>query len=51
MSLSSKSIQKFGSFPLPRRIGILGYGAIGSAFVEVLLKNHPSTFIIILLDV
>jgi phosphoglycerate dehydrogenase-like enzyme len=39
--MSLKTIQKFGSYPLPRKIGVLGYGAIGSAFVEVLLKYQP----------
>lgn len=41
MSMSARTTQKFGSYPLPKKIGVLGYGAIGSAFVEVLLKNHP----------
>lgn len=26
---------------LPKTIGVLGYGAVGKAFTEVLLKNHP----------
>ncbi|CAD8102559.1 unnamed protein product [Paramecium sonneborni] len=48
MSLSLKCIQRFSSYPLPRKIGVLGYGAIGSAFVEVLLKNHPNAQIVAL---
>jgi hypothetical protein len=26
---------------IPRRVGLLGYGAVGKVFVEILLKEYP----------
>jgi prephenate dehydrogenase len=34
------------STQIPRKVGVLGYGAIGSSFIEILLANYPKTDIV-----
>jgi hypothetical protein len=32
---------------IPRKIGLVGYGAIGKCFTEILLKEYPSKILVL----
>ncbi|CAD8110027.1 unnamed protein product [Paramecium primaurelia] len=49
MQLINRDFYQFSKkVNLPKTIGVLGYGAIGKAFTEILLKQHPQANIVIL---
>ena len=48
-SINFKSINRMMNTEpniVPKTIGILGYGAIGKAFVDILTENHPGILLI-----
>lgn len=43
-------MRKYGCFSsglqMPRTLGVLGYGAIGKGFIDIVLQNYPKTNIV-----
>ncbi|CAD8210363.1 unnamed protein product [Paramecium octaurelia] len=48
MQLINRGFYQFSKVNLPKTIGVLGYGAIGKAFTEVLLNQHPEANVVAL---
>jgi len=47
MAMSNRLFNTTSKIKIPKRIGVLGYGALGKCIVEVILHHHPCIYLYI----